>query len=159
MVRAWVAILLCGVMATVAAQQQIGSPVYSATVEPAAPVAGQLVRLVLVFQNCATPQPGTNSVVVTGNTITFSQLVPPPFCGTPPPPQSVSFDIGTFQPGSYTLVYAPATGLQGSAWTPTQRGFTVGPASIPAYSPIALGALALAILAFAVRVRARRTTR
>jgi hypothetical protein len=156
MVRALIAIALYVAATAVSAQQQIGSPVSSATIEPAAPAAGQHVRLVLQFADCAVPTPGTNSIVVTGNTITFSQLVVPPLCGVPPPQPPVAFDIGVFQPGSYTLVYAPTTGSQTFAWTPLQRGFTVGPASVPAYTPIGLGALALAALLLALHARARR---
>jgi hypothetical protein len=153
MIRVLVAIALSLAVTAASAQQQIGSPAYSASIEPAAPAAGQLVRLVLVFDNCATPVPGTNSIVVTGTTIRFSHLVPIPICGTPPPPQPVAFDIGTFQPGSYTLVYAPTTDLQGFAWTPTPLGFTVGPASIPVLWPAGIGALLLAMLAVAWRFR------
>jgi len=156
MVRVLLAVALYLAVTAASAQQQIGSPVSSARIEPATPAAGQHVRLVLQFSGCAVPTPGTNTVVVTGGTITFSQLVVPPICGVPPPTPPVTFDVGIFQPGNYTLVYAPSTGQQGFAWTPITLGFTVGVASIPAYTPLGLGVLALALFGLALRARARR---
>jgi hypothetical protein len=154
MVRMLVALALYLVATTVSAQLQIGSPVSSVSIEPATPAAGQLVRIVLQFESCAFPTPGTNSVTVSGSTITFSQLVVPPICGVPPPQPPVSFDLGAFQPGSYTLVYAPSTGSQGFAWVPsTPLGFTVGAASIPTLWPAGIAALLFAMLVVAWRFR------
>ena len=133
-------------------------PISSVIIEPAAPAAGQLVSVVVQYTGCDFPRPGAETLTRVGNTIVFSPLLPVVACGVPPPTPPVSYPIGYFAPGNYTLFYAARTDVPFLDYVPISRGFTVGPASIPATGFTSLAALASAMLAVAWLVRRRLRT-
>jgi len=136
--------------------QPIPNPAITLRIVPSTPIAGDAVTLLIEFGDCAVPTPGTESVSITGNVVTFTHLVPFPVCGVPPPGPQIGYPIGTFAPGNYTLVYAPSGNIPGSAWATAQFGFSVGAAPVPAMSRAAGVWLLIAALALVALIRIGR---
>lgn len=104
--------------------------------------------LSLLWTGCGGWTPDTLTVTTAGNAVTVTQQISHSgLCGAG---GRVRFDLGTFPPGSYTLVYqavhfVPAAGT----YAPLTTQFTVGgpPIATPALGPLGLAILMLAILA------------
>ena len=126
-------IVLMLVSSVLPAQTEPG-PAVSLRIVPTSPKAGELVTLVIEYGGCAFPTAGTETVTVSGTVVTFSQLVPFPVCGVPPPGPQIGYPLGAFPAGNYTLVYAPRGDLPGGVWGTAQLGFSVGANPVPSIS-------------------------
>lgn len=77
---------------------------------------------------------GDETVTVEGNVVTLTHELQE-ICGTPPPPIDFSYPIGSFAPGTYTLVYAPTSSFVGLIYLPQSVDFEVLGATTPAAIP------------------------
>jgi hypothetical protein len=89
------------------ASAQILPPFTNLRVAPSPAHTGEPVMAVL--SGFCVANPGPEHVLVQGDVITLTHVVES-LCGVPLPPMDYGFPLGSFAPGTYTLVYAPTSG-------------------------------------------------
>ena len=118
----------------------------------------------MLFLDCYTTTESIDSSQFTtaGQVVTLTVQMsfdPDLLCfATPPPPYDVDFPLGTFAPGTYTLVQQTLSDRPGVSFAPLTTTFTVGeaPASVPTLEPLPMLALAAMLVFAATRLAGRR---
>jgi hypothetical protein len=119
--------------------------------------AGEPVVVRFNVAGCSGWLPGEEQVTVQGNVITLTHQVDW-ICGVPPPDYEYDFTLGAYQPGTYTVVYAP-TSSTGEPYLPQSVQFGVFAVSIPSSSWWAASFLGLALLLLGSRHLTMRSSR
>lgn len=120
------------------------------SVVPNPALAGQELQAQSTFNLCIVGEGlGPTQQSISGSVITLTlQMTGPTFClGVPPPPRPVAIPIGSFAPGTYTLVQQPVSPNPNIVYPPLTTSFTVAsaPLSVPASSTMSTLLLALLI--------------
>jgi hypothetical protein len=160
--RLALALALSGLSALAATAQAGTLPFEDLRITPNPAAAGQPVTLLVRWSGCG-PQ-GARSVTRAGDTVLVTQVDTTELCwATPPPPRDISYALGSFAGGQYTLRYTvnfqtTFGNSSSSVDLPFSVAGTGGGApveTIPALSPPLLAVLA-ALLALAAGLGLRR---
>lgn len=125
--------------------QSLGPSVVNPVVVPAVSSQGEPLTLVLTSYGCG--EYNAPFITVSNFVVTVTQAVNPE-CGFATPAGEIEFPLGTFSPGSYTLVYQPTDRLNmGNIWQAQTTQFTVlEPVSVPGGGGFAALLLVLTML-------------
>ena len=129
--------------------QPVMPPLTNPRIIPNPARAGEPIFVRFDVNGCSGWLPGEEQVTVLGNVVTLTHQVDW-LCGVPPPNYEADFALGTFQPGTYTLVYAPTWSF-GDPYLTQSIQFGVFAIPIPASSWWAAVVLGLALLLFGSR--------
>ena len=124
---------------------QLSSSFGNPYVEPPVVQAGQSVTLVLLRVPCG---PYDAPVFTVNNFVVYVTQAVPPACIAPAQAGELLFSLGTFPPGTYTLIYQPTNILStGGSWPSQSTQFTVqAPRPIPVNALWTLVVLGVALL-------------
>jgi hypothetical protein len=162
-------LLTCLFAAAGARAQDVAPPFSNLRVIDNPALAGVPVIARSLYTPCVRDEGrGESQLVISGNlvtlTITMDPKVPEGCFGVPPPPGDVDYALGSFAPGTYTLVQQVVSSVPGVTFLPLTTAFVVGIAphhpvpvnSLPPLLVLAFGIAAVAWWSIGLRPRRRR---